>query len=79
MPTSLRIGPYRFYFYSYDCNEPKHVHIDRDNQSVKFWLDPVISLAHNHGYKRSELRKIEQLVYENLEQLNDAWDAFCGQ
>jgi hypothetical protein len=31
MPTIKNIsGPYRFFFYSFDCNEPVHVHIQRD-------------------------------------------------
>ena len=46
MPTVLRDGPYRFYFYSHELNEPPHVHIDRDDLSAKFWLEPV-SLARN--------------------------------
>lgn len=29
MPTALRVGPYRFYFYSYDCGEPRHMHLPR--------------------------------------------------
>ncbi len=41
MPTVLRIGAYRFYFYSHEPNEPSHIHIDRDNLSAKFWLEPV--------------------------------------
>ncbi|MFZ2445097.1 MAG: DUF4160 domain-containing protein [Syntrophobacteraceae bacterium] len=45
-PVVLRTGPYRFYFYSHEPNEPPHVHIDRDDQSAKFWLSPV-SLAYN--------------------------------
>jgi len=36
MPTVLRSGPYRFYFYSHEPNEPPHVHVDRDDQSAKF-------------------------------------------
>ncbi len=40
MPTALRLGPYRFYFYSYDCGEPRHMHVDCENKSAKFWLDP---------------------------------------
>jgi len=36
MPTALGNGPYRFYFYSYDCTEPRHMHVDRDNLSAKF-------------------------------------------
>jgi len=77
MPTALRVGSYRFYFYSYDCGEPRHMHVDRDNRSAKFWLDPDVSLANNYGFKRKELRKIERIIRDNLERLRDEWDAFC--
>jgi len=78
MPTTLRIGPYRFYFYSYDCDEPRHTHVDRDKLSAKFWLDPDVSLANNHGFNRKELRDIERLIRENLETLRNEWDSFCN-
>ncbi|MCL4263550.1 MAG: DUF4160 domain-containing protein [Anaerolineae bacterium] len=78
MPTALRTGPYRFYFYSYDCVEPRHMHVDRGSSSVKFWLDPDVSLATNHGYSRKELRDIERITRQNLEILRHEWDAFCG-
>ena len=41
MPTILRVGPHRFFFYSSDRNEPPHVHIERDDKLAKFWLEPV--------------------------------------
>jgi len=41
VPTVLRSGPYRVYFHSHEPNEPAHVHVDRDDQSAKFWLNPV--------------------------------------
>ena len=41
MPTLLREGPYRFYFYPGDRPELPHVHVQRDNHIAKFWLDPV--------------------------------------
>jgi hypothetical protein len=44
MPTVLRVGPYRFYFYSHEPNESSHIHVDRDDKSAKFWVNPV-SLA----------------------------------
>ena len=78
MPTVLRIGAYRFYFYSYDCGEPRHTHVDRENRSAKFWLDPDVALADNHGYSRKELRDIERMIRENLEVLKNEWDTFCG-
>lgn len=77
MPTALRIGAYRFYFYSHDCGEPRHMHVDRENKSAKFWLDPDVSLAENHGYSRQELRTIERIIRDHRERLCNEWDAFC--
>ena len=48
-------GPYWFYFYSFDCNEPMHVHVRRDRQHAKFWLAPV-SVAWNEGFSPRELK-----------------------
>jgi hypothetical protein len=76
-PVVLRSGPYRFYFYSHEPNEPPHVHIDRDDQSAKFWLLPV-SLVFNLGFSPSELRKIEALTTENQQQLLEAWYVYFG-
>jgi hypothetical protein len=77
MPTVLRIGPYRFYFYSHEPNEPPHIHIDRDDLSAKFWLEPV-ELATNIGFSAKELRKLESLVGENQSILVEAWYGYFG-
>ena len=55
------------------------MHVDRDDKSVKFWLDPDISLESNHGYNRKELRDIERITRERLEGLRNEWDAFCNE
>jgi hypothetical protein len=34
-------GAYRFYFYSFDCGEPMHVHVVRERLTCKFWLGGV--------------------------------------
>jgi hypothetical protein len=54
------------------------MHVDREDMSAKFWLDPVVSLVESYGYGRKELRDIEKLTVENLEILRNEWDAFCG-
>ena len=77
MPTILRPGPYRLYFYSHEPNEPPHVHVDRENLSAKFWLNPV-SIARNLGFSPKELRKIESILTENAEQLLEAWYEYFG-
>jgi hypothetical protein len=53
------------------------MHVDRDDLSAKFWLDPDVSLADNHGFSRQELRDLERIARDNLEALRNAWDAFC--
>ncbi len=62
MPTALRTGPYRFYFYSYDCGEPRHMHIDRENMSAKFWLDPDVFLDENYGYSGESYARLNALL-----------------
>jgi len=54
------------------------MHVDRENRSAKFWLDPDVLLAENHGFNRNELRGIERITRENLEKLGNEWDAFCN-
>jgi len=48
------------------------VHVDRDDQSAKFWLDPV-ALARNLGFGPVELRRVHQLVAENRNSLLEKW------
>jgi hypothetical protein len=74
MPTVLRSGPYRVYFYSHEPNEPPHVHVDRDDQSAKFWLRPV-TLTLNLGFSPVELRRIQQMLKDNETSLLESWNA----
>ncbi|HLE35638.1 MAG TPA: DUF4160 domain-containing protein [Candidatus Acidoferrales bacterium] len=75
MPTVLRSGPYRLFFYSADRDEPRHVHVVRDDCRAKFWLDPV-RLDDSAGFGRTELGTIEALVTEHATLLRKAWDDF---
>lgn len=77
MPTVLRSGPYRFYFYSHEPNEPPHVHVDRDDDSAKFWLEPI-SLARNLGFRGHELRELEKIIHDNQYKLLEAWNGWFG-
>ena len=79
MPTISGIpGPYRFYFYSFDCNEPKHVHVRRERQVCKLWLEPV-ALAYNSGFSAKELNRIRRTIVDHLVQILEAWDEHCGK
>lgn len=75
MPTILRSGPYRFFFYSGDRTEPPHVHVERENDRAKFWLDPV-RFQESGGFGRSEIRRIEEIVSMNQQELLRRWHEF---
>ena len=75
MPTIFHIGPYSFIFFSSDSPEPPHIHVKRDRQIVKFWLEPV-SLAKNRGFKEHEINQIAKLVEENRERILEAWNDY---
>jgi hypothetical protein len=75
MPVVLRVGPYVFFFYSLENNEPPHIHIRRDKSLAKFWLDTV-SLAYNRGYPNHELTYLRRLVEEHREHLLRSWNDY---
>ena len=78
MPTVKNIpGPYRFFFYSFDCNEPMHVHVRREKMVCKFWLDPI-ALSKNRRFSPRELNRIREIIYDNLDTVIEAWYEHCG-
>jgi hypothetical protein len=75
VPTVLRSGPYRFFFYAGDWNEPPHIHIERDDDIAKLWLKPV-RLQRSGGFGRAEIAKLTALVTERQDELLEAWNAY---
>ena len=72
MPTVLRFGPYRFFFYAGDRAESAHIHVERDAKRAKVWLNPV-RRQDGGGFSRSELARILMLVQEHEADLRRRW------
>ena len=70
-------GPYWFFFYSFDCAEPIHVHARRERSEAKFWLHPVV-LAWNRGFSPRELNEIRRIIIQNEALITEAWLEHCG-
>lgn len=77
MPTVLRIGPYRFFFYASDRDEPPHIHVERDDNVAKFWLDPV-RLQNSGGFSRIEINRMARIVDSHRRLLLEAWNEYFG-
>ncbi len=68
MPT-LIIDGFKFRFYSSDINEPPHVHVLREENVAKIWLNEI-EVEYNHGYNQPTLNRILKLTRENQERLD---------
>lgn len=75
MPTILRVGRFRFFFFSNEGQEPAHVHVKAGEDEAKFWLDPV-QLAANYGFNGRELNQIQRIIEEHRGNLLEVWDEY---
>ena len=77
MPTVLRVGAYRFYFFSHEPNEPPHIHIDRGRATIKVWLETV-AVAKSRGFRAHEIGGILAMVDEHRPMLLEVWHEYFG-
>ena len=77
MPTVLRVGHYRFYFFSNERVEPPRIHVKAGSDQAKFWLEPI-GLASNYGFRVHELNRIKQIIEAHQTELMEAWNGYFG-
>ena len=79
MPTIFFKFGFRFYFVSYDCNEPPHIHVGDDARKIcKYWLrNNRAVLADNSGFTKRELAKIDKVIIENYLHILTSFNEFC--
>lgn len=71
-PTVFYDGGFRFYFFSRE--EPRmHIHVQTSNGEAKFWIEPGIQLAQNHGLSMKELNEADRLIQEHEDEIRTAW------
>ncbi len=75
MPTVLRVGRYRFFFYSNEGQEPSHIHVKAGGDQAKFWLTPI-ELASSYGFRGHELNRIEKIINQHQTELIGAWNDY---
>jgi len=71
-PTVFRARGLRFYFFSRE--EPRlHVHVQGSEGEAKFWLEPSIELAQNHGMSQRSVASALRLIREHEDEIREAW------
>ncbi len=77
-PTVFRYQNLRFHFFSREESR-MHIHVHCPHGEAKFWMEPSIELARNHGLTESELRLIRSLIEEHKDEIRSAWDQHFGR
>lgn len=76
-PTVFREGPYRFFFFSRE--EPRiHVHVASSDGEAKFWIEPEVGLAENHGIPNHELTDLLKIIESHEQDIRAAWQLHFG-
>ena len=75
MPTIFSNGPYRFFFYVGDRDEPIHVHVERDDSIAKFWIEPI-RLQRSSGFRSVDLRRIRKIIEEKQNDIVEFWNEY---
>ena len=63
----------------YHCpyHEPVYMHIRKDSNKAKFWLDG--SIAYNKGFGSKELQNLQKLVVTNKSRIEEVWNEHFGE
>jgi hypothetical protein len=77
MPTVLRWGSYRAFFYSNELGEPPHVHVSAGDRETKVWLHDL-TVAANAGFPAHELGDIIRTLKAHRDELLAAWHEHFG-
>lgn len=71
-PTVFKWKGYRFFFFSREERRP-HVHVYCSDGEAKFWLEPTVELAKNHGLSQIQLAELKTVVEEKRNDILDTW------
>lgn len=51
-----------------------HIHVHSGNGEAKFWMEPGIQIAQNHGLSMTELNEAHRLIEEHENEIRKSWE-----
>ena len=55
-----------------------HIHVLKDTNEAKIWLEPEIKLEYNFGFKSQEIKKILIIVKDNEAEFKQKYRDYIG-
>jgi hypothetical protein len=79
-----KLAKYRVHFYSYDCSEKMHVHVEYDECEAKFWVEwsaeadsTTLILHSSTNYSQKELHSITKALEHHGKTITTEWQKHC--
>ncbi|MHC1707854.1 MAG: DUF4160 domain-containing protein [Bacteroidales bacterium] len=82
MPTILVIAGWRLFFYSNEGLEPIHVHAEKGDIEIKFWIDREkfeIAEAFSYNTNPQANREIRKIIFEHFDYIVSEWDKYFSK
>ena len=78
MPKVFSWHGYRLHFFSNEGNplEPCHIHIQKNENRAKYWIEPNIIIDYNYGFTSKELKQFRDVILENENLIRDKWNEY---
>ncbi len=79
MPTILLIAGWRIFFYSNENQEPIHVHAEKAEMEIKFYIDIdnfEIEEAFSFNITPQAKREIKKIIYEHFDYIVSEWNRY---
>ncbi|OGQ54322.1 MAG: hypothetical protein A3J24_03140 [Deltaproteobacteria bacterium RIFCSPLOWO2_02_FULL_53_8] len=73
MPTILIDGSYRFFFYSNEGFEPRHVHVKGNGGEAKLWI-PSCRVSWSYNLNAAQLKQILNITKNRMVYIEEKWD-----
>lgn len=51
-----------------------HVHVYCPDGEAKFWVEPEVNLARNHGLSHAQIAELTKVVEDRKDEIADAWN-----
>jgi len=56
-----------------------HIHVQGPSGEAKFWLDPRIELAQNHGLTIRQVNAAFKMIQEHEDEIRKSWKKHFGR
>ena len=71
-PTVFLYKKYRFFFFSREESR-MHVHVSSPEGEAKFWLEPMVAVAHHYGLHAKQLKEVQNIIEERKDEIKKSW------